>query len=83
MFEDDTIDFACPKCGHLNSVLVRQFEDGPEAHIVCVGCEVGVKIEAAEFQRHLDEVRKELADIERAAGREQKTKRPRKGDFQI
>ena len=27
MFEDDTVDIACPKCGHKNSLLVREFEE--------------------------------------------------------
>lgn len=85
MFEDETIDLTCPNCGHKNSVLVREFEQSSEAHIICQSCKVGVKIEAEEFRHRLNDVRKELEDIERAADREtkQKTRRGRKGDFQI
>ena len=85
MFEDETVDIACPKCGHLNSVLVRDFEESAETHFVCVSCKVGVKIEANEFRRRLDKVKEELEELERDAAREskRKTKRPRKGDFQI
>ncbi len=85
MFEDETVDIPCPKCGHKNSILVREFEETAETHFVCVGCQVGVRIEANEFRERLERVRKELEDLERAAARATKTKskRPRKGDFQI
>lgn len=85
MFEDDTVDVACPKCGHRNSILVREFEEHAETHFVCASCKAGVKIEANEFRERLEQVRKELTSLERAAAREtkKKSKRPRKGDFQI
>jgi transposase-like protein len=85
MFEDETIDVACPKCGHKNSILVREFEESAETHFVCEGCKVGVRIEANEFRHRLEQVRAELEDLEREAARDvkQKAKRPRKGDFQI
>ena len=37
-------DVACPKCGHLNSVLLHEFEESAETHFVCVGCKVGVRL---------------------------------------
>jgi len=85
MFEDDTVDIACPKCGHKNSLLVREFEESAETHFVCQNCKVGVKIEAKEFRQRLDQVLKEVQDLEREAARDSKRtpKRPRKGDFQI
>lgn len=84
MFEDETMDIACPKCGHLNSVLVHEFEQSAEAHFVCVECKVGVRIEAKEFRNRLGKVKEELEDLEREAAREaRKGKRPKKGDFQI
>jgi len=84
MFEDETIDVTCPKCGHLNSVLVHELEEHAESHFVCVGCKAGVRLEASEFRRHLSQVRDELAELERDAAREaHKGPRPKKGDFQI
>jgi DNA-directed RNA polymerase subunit RPC12/RpoP len=85
MFEDETVDVACPKCGHKNSILVREFEESAETHFVCAKCGVGLRIEAEEFRNRLDQVRKEVEDLEREAARDAKrpAKRPRKGDFQI
>jgi formate dehydrogenase maturation protein FdhE len=85
MFEDETVDIACPNCGHRNSILVREFEESAETHFVCQSCKAGVKIEANEFRHRLEQVREELESLERDAAREskRKAKRPRKGDFQI
>ncbi len=85
MFEDETVDIACPKCGQKNSILVRDFETSPEAHLTCQSCGVVVKIEAQEFRQRLDLVRKELEEIQLAARRATKrnVRRPRKDDFQI
>ena len=83
MFEDDTIDVACPKCGHMNSILVRQFEASAETHFICEGCKVGVKIEANEFHQRLENLQKELEELQRDATSKSKPRRPRKGDFQI
>jgi hypothetical protein len=68
----------------LNSIIVHEFEAHAEIHFVCVGCKVGVRIEANEFRQRLNQVRDELAELERAAASEaKKGKRPKKGDFQI
>jgi hypothetical protein len=85
MFEDETIDIACPKCGHRNPILVREFENSPEIHFACVNCKAGVKVEAKEFRQRLDEVLKEVQELEREAAKDSRrpAKRPRKGDFQI
>jgi uncharacterized Zn finger protein (UPF0148 family) len=85
MFEDETVDIVCPRCGHRNSLLVREVEAKTESHIVCAGCKVGVKIEAGEFQQRLDQVRKELEEIQREAQRESSDPAPRraKDDYQI
>jgi hypothetical protein len=84
MFEDETIDIECPKCAHLNSILVHEIEETAETHFVCIGCKVGVRIEASEFRRRLGQVRDELSELERdAALGAKKSKKPRKGDFQI
>ena len=84
MFEDETVDVACPKCGHLNSILVHEFEASAETHFVCVGCKAGVRIEAKEFRQRLGQVRDELAELERGAARDaMKGKRPKKDDFEI
>ncbi len=85
MFEDQTVDVACPKCGHKNSLLVSDFEESAETHFICQNCGVGVRIEADEFKRRLDQVLKEVEELEREAARDAKRppKRPRKDDFQI
>lgn len=85
MFEDETIDIACPQCGHRNSLLVREVEAKVESHITCENCKVGVRIEARGFQQRLDEVRKELEEIERAAHNENKKPKSRrvKDNYQI
>jgi hypothetical protein len=83
MFEEDSIDIACPQCGHWNSIPVRIFEDDPETHFMCEHCKAGVKVEANEFRAKLGEVRNELEVLERGAATQAKKKRPRKGDFQI
>jgi len=85
MFEDETIDIACPKCGHMNSILVHEFEENAKTHFVCEGCKAGVRIEAQHFHDRLAEVRRELAELERhaAGGAKPKPARPRKDDFQI
>jgi hypothetical protein len=83
-FEDQTIDILCPKCSHVNSVPVRDFEEHAERHVVCMSCKAGIKIEAHEFRQRLEEVRKELEEFEQEAMRDARPiKRPRKGDFQI
>jgi transposase-like protein len=85
LFEEDTVDISCPKCGHKNSLLVHEFEEHTEVHFVCEGCHAGVKVEAEEFHRRLEEVQKELEELEHdaAASTKQKPKRGRKDDFQI
>jgi len=84
MFEEESIDVACPQCGHWNSIAVRALEDDAVTHFVCEHCKVGVKVEANEFRDKLDQVREELETLERkAATQAKKNKRPRKGDFQI
>ena len=85
MFEDETFDVKCPKCGHLNSVLIHEIEEHAETHFVCVGCKAGVRLEAEEFRRqHISHVRNELAELERDAARQSTPrKRPGKDDFEI
>jgi uncharacterized Zn finger protein (UPF0148 family) len=85
MFEDETVDIICPNCGHRNSLLIREVEAHTESHIICNSCKVGVKVEAQGFQRRLDEVRKELEDIEREAAAASKQPPPRrsKDDYSI
>ena len=84
MFEDETVDVTCPKCGHLNSILVHEVEQSAETHFECVGCKAGVRIEAKEFRERLGQVRDELAELERDAARQaMKGTRPKKGDFEI
>lgn len=85
MFEDETVDIACPKCGHKNSLLVREAEAQAELHVVCESCEAGIKIEAREFQQQLDRLRQELEELQRKARQEsRKSPLPRtKDNFQI
>jgi hypothetical protein len=85
MFEDETIDIACPKCGHKNSLMVREVEAKAELHTVCESCKTGIKIEAREFQQHLDQLRQELEQMQRKARQEsRKSPLPRtKDNFQI
>lgn len=84
MFEDETIDIACPECGHTNTLLVRDLEQHPECHFVCEGCKAGVKIDASEFQSRLEAIRAEVENLERSAEQASKRKaRKVKGDFQI
>jgi transcription elongation factor Elf1 len=85
MFEDETVDIICPKCGHRNSLLIREIEEHSESHIACASCKVGVKVEAQGFQRRLDQVRKELEEIEREALNENDERKVRrlKDDYQI
>jgi phage FluMu protein Com len=85
MFDDETIDLACPKCGFKNSLLIRDFEQTAETHITCQGCRVGIKVEASEFQQRLSQISNELETIGLEVRRAQKKNqyRPRKGDFQI
>ncbi len=85
VFEDETVDIACPKCGHKNTVLVRDFEETARARIVCESCKVGLRIEADEFRERLERVRKEVEELERNAEQDAKRKprQRRKGDFQI
>jgi phage FluMu protein Com len=83
MFEDETVDIKCPRCGHLNSILVRELESATESHIVCVGCQAAVRVEAREFHDRLGEVRKELEELEREAEHSVPKARPAKDDYQI
>ncbi len=83
MFEDETIDVACPKCNHRNPVLLREIEANDELHIICEKCKVGVKIEAKGFQQRLDEIRKELEEIQREAHLDNPRPRRTKDDYQI
>jgi transcription elongation factor Elf1 len=85
MFEDETIGFACPQCGFKNSLLVRQFEQTSETMIVCQGCRVGIKVEASEFQRRLNQISIEVETMsfEARQARTKSLNRIRKGDFQI
>jgi transcription elongation factor Elf1 len=84
MFDDETVDIACPKCGFKNSLLVRELEQSSEKHIVCQGCKVGVKLETAEFRQQLNKINDEVEAMEVEA-RQQGRKRPprRKDNFQI
>ncbi len=84
MFEDETVDLKCPRCGHLNTLLVREFEQHAEVHFVCEGCKTGVRVEGTEFHDRLTALQKEVEELEREAARTaRRTRRPRKGDFQI
>jgi hypothetical protein len=63
---------------------VHEFEEHAETHFVCIGCKVGVRVEANEFRQRLSQVRDELKELERGAAREAKKGRlPKKGGFQI
>ncbi len=84
MFEDETVDVKCPKCGAINTLLVREFEERNEAHFACESCKTSVKVEGSEFHARLAELRREVEELEREAGRSpKKPRRPRKGDYQI
>ncbi len=83
MFEDETIDLDCPKCGHKNTMPVHDFEEGAESHFVCEGCKSPVKVEGKHFHERLDALRKEIEELEREAEQSPRTRRPRKDDFQI
>ena len=83
MFEDETVDIVCPNCGQKNSILVRDVETSPEAHVRCQHCKVMVRVEAVEFRERLADVRKELEEIQLEARRAANKGRPRKNDFQI
>jgi transposase-like protein len=84
MFEDETIDIECPKCRHKNSILVRDFEQSAESHFVCEGCKSRIKVESTAFHDRLAELKKEVDDLEREAAQDvNKSRRPRKDDFQI
>ncbi|MGD0117569.1 MAG: hypothetical protein ABSD30_05870 [Candidatus Binatus sp.] len=84
MFEDETVDIACPKCGFKNSLLVRDLEHNSETHIVCEGCKVGVKVEALEFQQRLNQINEEVESMQVEARHAGKKSIPhRKGNFQI
>jgi hypothetical protein len=83
MFEDETVDIACPNCNQMNSVLVRDFEASSEIRISCHHCRATVKVEAEEFRQRLALVRHELEEIQLEARRAGKSRRPRKDDFQI
>jgi transcription elongation factor Elf1 len=83
MFEDETVDITCPKCGHKNSILVHDFEASSEARVNCAHCGVTVRVEAEEFRQRLAAIRKELEELQREARRATKGHRPRKDDFQI
>ena len=83
MFEDETVDIACPKCGQKNSILVRDFEASAEARVSCHHCGIMVRVEAEEFRQRLALVRTELEEIQLEARRATKNRRPRKDDFQI
>jgi uncharacterized Zn finger protein (UPF0148 family) len=83
MFEDETVDIACPNCGEKNSILVRDFEASAEARVSCAHCGVKVRVEAEEFRQRLALVRKELEEIQLEARRATRSRRPRKDDFQI
>jgi transposase-like protein len=84
MFEDETVDINCPKCGHKNTMAVRDFEESAESHFVCEGCKAAVKVEAEQFHDRLSALRQEVEELEREAEREpRKTRKPTKDDFQI
>ena len=83
MFEDQTLDLKCPKCGHINTLAVSEFEQHEEARFVCEGCKTGVKVEASQFHDRLESVRQEVEELEREARPPKIPPRPRKGDFQI
>ena len=83
MFEDETIDVACPGCGHLNSLAVRDFEANPEQHIVCEGCKQHVRVDGGEFRKHLDKINAEVRELERTSEKTRKKPSGRKGHFQI
>ena len=83
MFENETVDLKCPKCGHINTLAVSEFEQHNEARFVCEGCNTAVKVEASQFHDRLAEVRREVEELEREARPPKAPARPRKGDFQI
>jgi len=66
-------------------MLVREVEAKSESHIVCEKCKIGIKIETRGFQERLDQVRKELEEIQREAHSESHKPSPRrpKDDYQI
>jgi transposase-like protein len=68
MFEDETVDVACPACGHRNALAVREFEDNPEQHFVCPGCKQHIRIDGTEFKGRLDAIRAEVLELERSSG---------------
>jgi transposase-like protein len=84
MFEDETVDLNCPKCGHKNTMLVHDFEEHAKTHFVCESCKTGVKVEAEHFHERLAALRREVEELEREASRDTtRSRKPRKDDFQI
>ena len=84
MFEDETIDIACPHCGYRTSLLVVEVEATAESHIICKKCNAGIKIDTRDFQQRLDQIRKELEEMERnARSTSRGAQRRTKDDYQI
>lgn len=83
MFEDETIDIACPECGHANTLLVRELEQHAQWHFTCEGCKAAVHVDASKFQDRLDAIKREVENLQRAAKRASQPRRKPKGDFQI
>ena len=75
MFEDETVDVTCPKCGHLNTIQVSEFEVRAEAHFVCEECKTGVKVEGREFHDRLARLRQAIGRRLRSVRRAERDRR--------
>jgi transposase-like protein len=62
LFEGQTVDVPCPKCGHAEPLSVPQLRNDPR--FTCSGCGTHVQIDASQFREGLEGVETELGNLQ-------------------
>ena len=67
MLDDQSIELACPHCGHKLSQTIGKLETNPK--LTCTKCRGVISIDANQMRSQISKVEKSLADLQRSLGR--------------
>jgi transcription elongation factor Elf1 len=67
LLDDQTIELACPNCGHKFKERIDRLKANPK--LTCAGCATAINIDANQMSAEMAKVEKSLADLKRTLGR--------------
>ncbi len=67
MLDDQSIELACPHCGHKIKERIGKLKTNPK--LICGGCHKTIDIKADQMRSEIAKVEKALAEFTRTLGR--------------